>query len=245
MIIFPAIDIKNGKVVRLRRGRMEDATVFAEDPLEVARYWRSQGAQWLHIVDLDGAVEGRRVNAAIIGDICRILPVQVGGGIRDMEAARQYVEAGARRLIVSTIALENPDVFREMCEAFCVGVSLDAEAGRLKTRGWLGVTDLEATQVLPGLADSGAAFIIYTDILRDGMSCGANIPALAEILEATELPVLAAGGVTTLQDVKDIHALSGHGNLAGVISGRALYEKSLDFQQATAWLAQPHTGMIP
>lgn len=242
MRIYPAIDIQHGHAVRLRQGRKEDFTVFADSPLDAARHWRDLGASWLHVVDLDGAFSGSLANAPVIGRIVTELglPVQAGGGIRTEQSARQYLDAGVTRLIIGTMALEDPDAFRNICAAFPgrIGVSLDADHGTLKTRGWLKDSGAKVNDILPELEKSGAAFIIYTDISRDGMHLGINIPALENILESTSLPVIAAGGVSTLEDIAQVYELRSRGNLDGVISGRALYEKTLDLPEALAWLAE-------
>lgn len=240
MTIFPAVDIRYGQAVRLRQGRKEDMTVFDADPLKMARQWRDQGARWLHVIDLDGAFDGNRTNAALIGRICGELdiPVQVGGGIRTIEDAVAYLDAGVTRVIIGTTALEQPDVFAAMCVSFPgkVGVSLDAEKGKLKTRGWLADSGLEIADVLPRLEASGAAFIIYTDIERDGMHSGINLQAFEKLLQTTSLPVIAAGGITNMDDVKNIYALKKYKNLEGMITGRALYEKTLNLAEALVWL---------
>lgn len=245
MIIFPAVDIKGGKAVRLRRGRADDATVFADDPAEAARHWERQGARWLHVVDLDGAFDGHAASAAIVGRICRgaSIPVQLGGGIRDADAARAYLDAGVTRLIIGTMALEAPEAFAALCRAFPgrIGVSLDAADGRLKSRGWVADTGLTVAEVLPRLEDAGAAFIIYTDIERDGMHSGVNVDALTRLVRAAHVPVIAAGGVSTLEDIQRLYPLSREG-LEGVISGRALYEGTLDLPAALAWVAEQEAG---
>ncbi|MDE7371727.1 MAG: 1-(5-phosphoribosyl)-5-[(5-phosphoribosylamino)methylideneamino]imidazole-4-carboxamide isomerase [Desulfovibrio sp.] len=241
MIIFPAVDIKGGKAVRLRRGRADDATVFADDPAEAARHWERLGARWLHVVDLDGAFDGHAASGAIVGRICvgAGIPVQLGGGIRDADAARAYLDAGVTRLIIGTMALEEPEKFAALCRAFPgkIGVSLDAADGRLKSRGWVADTGLTVADVLPRLEDAGAAFIIYTDIERDGMHSGVNVDALTRLVRAAHVPVIAAGGVSTLEDVQRLYPLSREG-LEGVISGRALYEGTLDLPAALAWVAE-------
>lgn len=242
MTIFPAVDLQNGLAVRLKRGRREEATVFGNDPVAIARHWQTLGAGWLHIVDLDGAFDGSSANGPIISAISAIKGVstQVGGGIRDLATARRYLEAGASRLIIGTLALEAPAIFRQMCAEFPgrIGVSLDADNGLLKSRGWLRDSGATAKEKIPALEEAGAAFIIYTDISRDGMQSGINLHALGEILESTRLPVIAAGGVANLDDVKSVFSLSGKGNLEGVISGRALYENTLDLGSALDWVSR-------
>lgn len=240
MIIFPAVDIRQGKAVRLKRGRPDEATIFADDPAEAARHWESQGARWLHVVDLDGAFDGHAASSAIVSRICDnvSIPVQLGGGIRNADAARAYLDAGISRLIIGTLALEDPVGFAELCRAFPgkIGVSLDAAGGRLKSRGWLADAGLAVQETLPKLEDAGAAFIIYTDIERDGMRSGVNLDALERLVRAAHVPVVAAGGVATLEDVQRLYPLSRDGRLEGVISGRALYEGTLDLAQALAWV---------
>lgn len=241
MIIFPAVDIQNGKAVRLRQGRAGDSTVFSPDPVAAARHWQDQGARRLHVVDLDGAFDGLPRSRDIVRDICAALdiPVQLGGGIRSEAIARAYLDAGVQRLIIGTLALEQPDDFAALCRAFPgrIGVSLDAEGGRLKTKGWVADAGLTVDDVLPRLIGDGAAFIIYTDIERDGMQTGVNVPALTHLAEASSVPVIAAGGVATLADVQALYPLSKNARLEGAISGRALYEGTLNLQEANAWIA--------
>ena len=228
MIIFPAVDIQNGKAVRLRRGRADDSTVFAEDPAEAARSWQERGARWLHVVDLDGAFDGAAKSRAVVARICAALtiPVQLGGGIRDLETARAYLDAGVTRCIIGTLALEKPETFAALCRAFPgrVGVSLDAEGGRLKSRGWVADTGLSVDDVLPRLQD-------------DGMQSGVNLPALEHLARAARVPVIAAGGVATLADVQRLYPLVGSTSLVGAVSGRALYEGTLHLEEANAWIA--------
>lgn len=239
MIIFPAVDIRHGKAVRLRQGRKEDETVFAENPLDAALEWERQGAEWLHAVDLDAAF-GEAPNFKAIAEITKALkiPAQIGGGIRSRETAERYFDAGARRLIIGTMALENPDAFAELCALYPgrIGVSLDAAGGLLKSRGWLADTRLRAADVVPELEDRGAAFIIYTDIERDGTRQGLNLKAVKELLDLARVPVLIAGGVSTMDDIKAARSLNESGRLQGVISGRALYDKTLSLPEASAWL---------
>ena len=241
MILFPAVDIQNGKAVRLKQGRAHESTVFAEDPTDAAKAWEALGAQWLHVVDLDGAFDGAAKSREIVRRICTELsiPVQLGGGIRDMETARAYLDAGVTRLIIGTLALEQPELFAEMCRTFPgrIGVSLDAEGGKLKTRGWVADTGLTVDGALPRLLEDGAAFIIYTDIERDGMQCGVNVAALEHISRLSTVPVIAAGGVATLADVQKLYPLTLTTSLAGAVSGRALYEGTLNLEEANAWIA--------
>ena len=241
MILFPAVDIQDGKAVRLKQGRAHESTVFAEDPTDAAKAWEARGAQWLHVVDLDGAFDGAAKSREIVRRICTELsiPVQLGGGIRDMATAQAYFDAGVSRLIIGTLALEQPELFAEMCRAFPgrIGVSLDADGGKLKTRGWVADTGLTVDGVLPRLLADGAAFIIYTDIERDGMQCGVNLAALEHLSRLSTVPVIAAGGVATLADVQKLYPLTRTTSLAGAVSGRALYEGTLNLEEANAWIA--------
>ena len=242
MIIFPAVDLQGGKAVRLQQGRADKSTIFADDPVAAALNWQIQGAKWLHIVDLDGAFQGSSVNAAQVQEVCRALsiPVQLGGGVRDLASARRWFDNGVTRLIIGTMALENPQAFSEICREFPgrIGVSLDADGGHLKTRGWVKDVGVTVEHALPDLVEAGAAFIIYTDIARDGMQTGVNLEYLSSLAKISPLPFIAAGGVATLQDVKDLYRLSTSTNLDGAISGRALYEGTLSLPEALDWLAK-------
>lgn len=239
MIIFPAVDIRQGKAVRLRQGRKDEATVFGERPLDVSLAWQAQGAEFLHLVDLDAAF-GEKPNFELIGEIAATLqiPVQVGGGIRDRKTASSYLEAGVNRLIAGTMALENREEFTALCRQFPgrIGVSLDALNGRLKSRGWEKDSGQRIIDLVPELEQRGAAFIIYTDIERDGMQSGVNLEAVKQILELAQIPVIIAGGVACLDDIRALSELDDRGRLEGVISGRALYEKTLDLAEAIRWL---------
>lgn len=240
MIIFPAVDIKGGQCVRLKKGRADQETVFESDPVKAALHWQEQGAEWLHLVDLDGAFAGKAVNLPLISRLCAALriPVQMGGGIRDLDTAKAYCDAGVTRLIIGTLALENPKAYEEMCTNLPdrIGVSLDTEGGRLKTRGWVDDSGLTIEQVLPRLYAQGTSFIIHTDIDRDGMQTGVNLEILRELAEESPMPVIAAGGVATLADIQALYAISKDSMLEGAISGRAIYEGTLNFKEAQAWL---------
>ena len=241
MIIFPAVDIKDGKCVRLKKGRADDVTVFSPDPVDAALQWQHQGAKYLHLVDLDGAFAGEPVNLPLIQKMCDALdiPIQMGGGIRSLDTAKAYIDAGIHRLIIGTLALEDPTLFSAIASALPgrVGVSLDTVGDRLKTKGW--VEDAAGTvfEALTRLSNQGAAFIIHTDIERDGMQTGVNLPFLSELCSRSPLPVIAAGGVATLEDIKALYPLSRNGKLEGAITGRALYEGTLELPQAMSWLA--------
>jgi len=240
VIIFPAVDIKDGKCVRLAQGKADQVTVFSDDPVAMAKQWADQGASWLHVVDLDGAFEGGPVNAGLIHKICDEtgLIVQLGGGIRDKNTAKAYLDAGVNRLIIGTLALEEEKKFTEIARAFPdrVGVSLDAENGVLKTKGWVKDSGVQIVEILPKLQSMGAAFIIYTDISRDGMRTGIHVDNIKDLCYKTQLPIIAAGGVHTIEDIKALFPLHIHG-LEGVITGRALYEGTLDLKQALDWIA--------
>jgi phosphoribosylformimino-5-aminoimidazole carboxamide ribotide isomerase len=239
MILFPAVDIKNGECVRLAQGKEDEVTVFASDPVAQARYWADLGSRFLHVVDLDGAFSGVPRNFDLIKSICEAIdiPVQLGGGIRDIATAEKYLEAGVHRLIIGTMALEDPDLFSELCKALPgrIGVSLDAVDGRLKTKGWVEDAGLTMDDVLPRLEADKIRFIVYTDISRDGMQTGVNVLGLEALCTKTDIPVIAAGGVHTLDDIKALYPLSKKG-LEGAISGRAIYVGTLDVKEANAWI---------
>ncbi|MCT4625921.1 1-(5-phosphoribosyl)-5-[(5-phosphoribosylamino)methylideneamino]imidazole-4-carboxamide isomerase [Halodesulfovibrio sp.] len=241
MIIFPAVDIKGGQAVRLKQGKADQETVFSSDPVAMAKKWQEQGGKWLHVIDLDGAFSGEPVNRDLIQNICSSvsMPVQLGGGIRDLETAKAYLDAGVSRLIIGTIALTEPELFGSICKAFPgkIGVSLDAEGGVLKTKGWVEDSGQTIYDVLPRLEEQGVAFIIYTDIDRDGMQTGVNLPALTKLAQTASVPVIAAGGVATLDDIKALYPLTKDANLQGAISGKAIYTGTLDLKEASDWIA--------
>ena len=241
MIVLPAIDLYEKKAVRLYKGEYSKMTVYSEDPPKLAQEFREAGAEWLHLVDLEGAKCGGTPNFDIAAKIIRTsgLLVELGGGIRDEETAHRWLDTGVTRLIIGTMALEEPVRFAALCHA-CpgrIGVSLDAENGRLKTRGWVGDTDLAVDDVVPRLSEDGAAFLVYTDIERDGMQTGVNVAALTHLAKTSRVPVIAAGGVATLDDVKALYPLSVSDNLEGAISGRAIYEGTLNLREAMNWIA--------
>lgn len=242
MIIFPAVDIKGGQCVRLKQGRADQEIVFEQDPVKAALRWQEAGAEWLHLVDLDGAFEGKPVNLALITRMCAALsiPIQMGGGIRDLDTAKAYTDAGVARLIIGTLAVENPKAYEELCTNLPgkIGVSLDTENGRVKTRGWVDDSGMSIEQLMPRLYAQGTSFLIHTDISRDGMQSGVNLEFLRELADTSPMPVIAAGGVATLEDIKSLYPISLESNLEGAISGRALYEGTLNFAEALAWLAE-------
>lgn len=227
--------------MRLAQGKEDQVTVFSDDPAAMALQWADMGCEFLHVVDLDGAFSGRPKNFDLVREICsRIdIPVQLGGGIRDLDIAKSYVEAGVDRLIIGTLALEDPEGYAAMCAALPgkVGVSLDAVDGKLKTKGWVEDAGLHIFDVLARLEEAGTAFMVYTDISRDGMQTGVNLSALEALCERTSMPVIAAGGVHTLDDIKNLYPLSKKG-LQGAISGRAIYAGTLDVTETLVWLKQ-------
>lgn len=242
MLIIPAIDLKDGKCVRLRQGRFDETTVFSEDPVEMAGQWRERGAKRLHMVDLDGAVAGSPRNAGIVEAIVRNypdLPVQIGGGIRNLDTAESYIEAGVRYVIIGTQAVREPEFVPAACERFPgqVIVGIDAKDGMVATQGWLEVSEISAVSLTGRFADCGASAIVYTDISRDGMMQGVNVEATADLAAQSAIPVIASGGVTDLDDIvrlKQAAADCGGAGIIGVIAGRALYEGTLDLGQAQA-----------
>ena len=238
MILYPAIDLKDGKAVRLIHGEMDSATVFNDDPAAQARSFVEVGCEWLHLVDLNGAFAGRPVNAAPVEAILKAcdVPAQLGGGIRDMATIEAWIEKGLARVILGTVAIENPALVREAARAFPgkVAVGIDARAGKVATKGWAERTDVDATELAKSFADDGVAAIIYTDIDRDGAMGGPNVDATAALARAVSIPVIASGGVSSLDDLS---ALKQTGVIAGAISGRALYDGAIDLAQALKLLS--------
>ncbi len=238
MILYPAIDLKDGQAVRLLRGDMENSTVFSDSPATQARAFQEAGCQWLHLVDLNGAFAGEPVNGAAVEAILTetSVPAQLGGGIRDMATIEMWIGKGIARVILGTVAVENPDLVRDAARAFPgkVAVGLDAREGRVATRGWAEETDIMVTDLARSFEDAGVAAIIYTDINRDGAMQGPNIEATADLARAVHIPVIASGGVSSLADLE---ALRDTGVIAGAISGRALYDGALDLAAALKALA--------
>ena len=237
MILYPAIDLKDGNAVRLVHGDMEQTTVFNDDPAAQARSFVDAGCEWLHLVDLNGAFAGEPVNAAPVEAIleaCKV-PTQLGGGIRDMATIARWLDKGLTRVILGTVAVEDPDLVREAAKAFPgqVAVGLDARNGRVATRGWAEETNVMVTDLAKSFEDAGIAAIIYTDILRDGAMKGPNIDATAALARAVNIPVIASGGVSSLADLS---ALKATGVISGAISGRALYDGAIDLPEALALL---------
>jgi phosphoribosylformimino-5-aminoimidazole carboxamide ribotide isomerase len=233
MILYPAIDLKDGHCVRLLRGEMSAATVFGEDPAAQALAFQKAGCDWLHLVDLNGAFAGQPVNGAAVEAILKTItvPAQLGGGIRDMATIAGWLEKGLARVILGTVAVENPALVREAARTFPgqVAVGIDARKGRVATKGWATETDVMATDLARSFEDAGVAAIIYTDIDRDGAMGGPNIAATAALARTVSIPVIASGGVASLAD---LIALRDTGVIAGAISGRALYDGAIDLSKA-------------
>lgn len=237
MILYPAIDLKDGQCVRLLRGEMEAATVFGDDPAAQAAAFVAAGCEWLHLVDLNGAFAGTPVNAAAVEAILQrvSVPCQLGGGIRDMATIEGWLAKGLARVILGTVAVENPALVRDAARAFPgrIAVGIDARKGRVATKGWAHETDVLATDLAKSFEDAGVAAIIYTDIDRDGAMQGPNIEATAALARAVAIPVIASGGVAAMAD---LIALRDTGLIAGAISGRALYDGAIDLATALAAL---------
>ncbi|MDP4990988.1 MAG: 1-(5-phosphoribosyl)-5-[(5-phosphoribosylamino)methylideneamino]imidazole-4-carboxamide isomerase [Marivita lacus] len=238
MILYPAIDLKDGQAVRLLRGDMEKSTVFNDDPAAQAMEFVAAGCEWLHLVDLNGAFAGEPVNAAAVEAIlerCKV-PAQLGGGIRDMATIERWLDKGLQRVILGTVAVENPDLVREAAKAFPghVAVGIDARNGRVATKGWAEETDVMVTDLARSFEDAGVAAIIYTDINRDGAMQGPNVEATADLARAVSIPVIASGGVSSLDDLIALRECGAQ--LDGAISGRALYDGALDLTEALAVL---------
>ena len=234
MILYPAIDLKDGQAVRLLRGDMGNATVFSDAPEEVAAGFVAAGCDWLHLVDLNGAFAGHPANAGAVEAIlaaCPGTPAQLGGGIRDMATIERWLDRGLARVILGTVAVEDPALVRDAARAFPgkVAVGIDARKGRVATKGWAEETEVEATDLARSFEDAGVAAIIYTDIDRDGAMGGPNVAATEALARAVTIPVIASGGVSSLEDLV---ALRDTGVIAGAISGRALYDGALDLKSA-------------
>ena len=233
MILIPAIDLKDGQCVRLRQGRMDDDTVFSDNPVEMAGKWHAAGARRLHLVDLNGAFEGKPVNGEIIQEITRSypeLPVEIGGGIRTIETVEAYLNAGVKYAIIGTKAVEDPDFVSDLCKQFPghIIVGLDAVEGKVAIKGWAEVSDMDLFDLSRRFEDDGVESIIYTDISRDGMMQGANVNNTAALAQAIKIPVIASGGIHNLSDVEALCKVA-HFVISGAITGRAIDEGTLDF----------------
>jgi len=236
MLLIPAIDLKDGKCVRLRQGRMDDETVFGDDPVEVARRWVDAGARRLHMVDLNGAFEGKPVNAASIRAVAEAfpdLPIQVGGGIRDEDTVQAYLNAGVQYTIIGTKAVSAPHFINDLCVEFPghIIVGLDAKEGKVAIDGWSKLSHHSVIDMAQRFEQDGVEAIVYTDIGRDGMMNGVNIESTVELARAITIPVIASGGITSIEDVRALCAVTDEG-INGAITGRAIYEGTLDLAQA-------------
>ena len=240
MILFPAIDLKDGQCVRLKRGDMAEATVFNHDPAAQARAFQQQGFRYLHIVDLNGAFAGRPVNAAAVDAIVAAvsIPVQLGGGIRDLATVEAWLGKGTARVILGTVAVRDPDFVHQACRRFPgrVAVGIDARGGKVAVQGWAETSELTAIELAHRFQDAGVSAIIYTDIDRDGVLTGLNLPATAELARSTSIPVIASGGLAGMDDVKAL-LQPPYAMLEGAIAGRALYDGRLNARAALALLA--------
>ena len=240
MIIYPAIDLKDGACVRLLRGEMSQATVFNTDPGEQARLFQSQGFEWLHLVDLNGAFEGKPVNGAAVESILKsvTIPVQLGGGIRDLNTIGMWLEKGVSRVILGTVALRDPDLVKTACREFPgkVAVGIDAREGYVAVAGWAETSDIKALDLALKFEDCGVAAIIYTDINRDGAMGGVNVESTSDLAFHLTTPVIASGGVSSIEDLKALKLEEDTG-IEGVICGRALYDGRIDPKEALALLS--------
>lgn len=237
MIILPAIDLKNGQCVRLEQGLMEKDTVYSNDPAAMARHWQNEGGEFLHLVDLDGAFAGVPKNRAAIEAIVAAvdIPTELGGGIRDLATIEAYLKLGVDRVILGTVAKENPELVAEACRRFPgqIVVGIDAKNGLVAVRGWAEVTEKKAIDLALEMEGFGVSAIIYTDIARDGMMQGPNLEATAALAEAITIPVIASGGVSSLDDIRNLLKIESSG-VEGVITGKAIYSGSLNLREAVA-----------
>ncbi len=231
MILYPAIDLKGGQCVRLLHGAMEQATVFNADPADQARRFEAAGFEWLHVVDLDGAVQGRSVNTVAVETILKAvqIPVQLGGGMRDMAAIAAWIERGVARVILGTSALMDPELVASACTKFPgkIAAGIDARGGRVATHGWIRTAETTAAELAEAMASRGVAAIVYTDIERDGALKGLNVTATAALARVVSTPVIASGGVASLADIAAVKSEAGSG-IAGIVVGRALYDGRID-----------------
>ncbi len=235
MLLIPAIDLKDGKCVRLRQGRMEDATIFSDDPVAMAARWVEAGARRLHLVDLNGAFEGKPVNGDVVHAIAEAfpdLPIQIGGGIRDEETVQTYLNAGVQYVIIGTKAVSAPHFVNDLCLEFPghIIVGLDAKDGKVAIDGWSKLSRHDVIDMARHFEEDGVSSIIYTDIGRDGMMTGVNVEATVKLAQAVNIPIIASGGITNLDDVRALCAAADEG-IAGAITGRAIYEGTLDFAE--------------
>src|SRR4029078_1257897 len=240
MLIIPAIDLKDGRCVRLQQGRMDTATVFSDDPVAMAKHWSGLGARRLHIVDLNGAIAGRPKNEKIIRDVIRAVgdatPIEIGGGIRDLDTIESYLDAGVGYVIIGTAAVKNPGLLHDACYAFPghIIVGLDAKDGKVAVEGWSKMTGHDVVDLAKKFEDYGVEALVYTDIGREGMMTGVNLDATLKLARAIKIPIIASGGLNSVDDVQQICSQLASEGVVGAIAGRALYEGKLDFKQAQA-----------
>ncbi|MFZ1568396.1 MAG: 1-(5-phosphoribosyl)-5-[(5-phosphoribosylamino)methylideneamino]imidazole-4-carboxamide isomerase [Thiolinea sp.] len=240
MLLIPAIDLKDGQCVRLRQGRMDETTVFSANPVDVAQRWVDAGARRLHLVDLNGAFEGKPVNGEVVRAVAAKfphLPVQIGGGIRDAATVEAYLEAGVQFCIIGTKAVQEPQFVVELCKQFPghIIVGIDAKNGRVATDGWAEVSRVAAIDLAKQFEQAGVSAIVYTDIARDGMMTGVNVEETARLAESISIPVVASGGVTNMDDIKALLAVESKG-VMGTILGRSIYEGTIDLAEAQRWV---------
>jgi phosphoribosylformimino-5-aminoimidazole carboxamide ribotide isomerase len=239
MLIIPAIDLKDGECVRLRQGRMDDSTVFSDDPVSIAAKWVAAGTKRLHLVDLNGAFDGKPVNGEVVTAIAKAypnLPIQIGGGIRSMQTIEAYLAAGVEYLIIGTKAVKEPAFVTQACKEFegHIIVGLDAQDGLVATDGWAEVSDIQASELAKRFEQDGVSSIVYTDIARDGMMQGVNVEQTLAMAHASSIPIIASGGITNMDDIKALCEVSEQGIL-GAITGRAIYEGTLDVREAQSY----------
>jgi phosphoribosylformimino-5-aminoimidazole carboxamide ribotide isomerase len=239
MLIIPAIDLKDGQCVRLRQGLMSDSTVFSDDPVAMAAQWVQQGCRRLHLVDLNGAFEGKPVNGAVVTAIAKAfptLPIQIGGGIRSADIIEYYLKAGVQYVIIGTKAVKEPQFVTDMCKQFPghIIVGLDAKDGWVATDGWAEVSNIQASELAKRFEQDGVNSIVYTDIARDGMMQGVNVKATVAMANASRIPIIASGGVTNMADIVALKAVANEG-ICGAITGRAIYEGTLSMAEAQAY----------
>ncbi len=235
MLPIPAIDLKDNKCVRLEQGLMDKATIFSDNPVEMARKWVDAGCERLHIVDLDGAFAGKPVNAKSISDIVKAfpnIPVQIGGGIRDIKTAKYYIDLGVKYIIIGTQAVKQPEFIKELCDIYPnnIIVGIDAKDGMVATEGWAETSDVSAIDLAKKFENLGVCAIVYTDIARDGMMKGVNIKQTEELANAVNIPIIASGGVSSMKDVANL--VNSKSNIFGAIIGRAIYDGVIDLKEA-------------
>ena len=246
MLIIPAIDLKDGQCVRLKQGVMEDSTVFSDDPVQMAEKWLAAGCRRLHLVDLNGAFDGKPVNGDVVKAIASSypdLPIQIGGGIREFATIEAYLDAGVSFLIIGTKAVKEPGFVTEACKQFPghIIVGLDAKEGLVATDGWAEVSSIKATELAKRFEQDGVNEIVYTDIARDGMMQGVNVEQTVAMAQASSIPVIASGGITNMQDIERLSQVASEG-ISGAITGRAIYEGTLDVAEAQRYCDQAASG---